>query len=598
VIALCVGAGVASGVGVGDYAMHVAIHDFSWREFATSTPDYFAGFLVITIPVTLVMFAALSEETNPGIRKLVGISLVLQAAVLPTTGSRFALISLLIGLAATATAAFAASKHERIMTPPIQRRLMFLGIAAIVVAALFMGPILHRLSKSTMQDQAHSWQFRVYTWRGAARSAFAAPILGFGPGMFVYTYPRRALVGFTRVAHEGYLQEADDIGIPATVFMVFAMVALIGSGLRSLTGNPQNDYESEAPESAPDSPPSRKSRRRDAIAAVPAKTPTSSVNRQWLLSGLIGACVAGMLQNTIDSDLFVFFDAIALWYCLAVIGAISIDKRQSELAIPKFVPVTAMSVAAILLLSHGLGLFLATLDKLDIASEIDPLTAKYPLNMGWENYSQGDLESAVDNLKRASTLTPDSVSFHRMGMVYESMNRSDMALAAFQKGLSYEPTSLELLLSIAQLYDETGNHQMAVPYYARMASLQAGPYGTVLAITEVVEYRYAYADYALALDAYEKHDSAGAERLATKAQSILEEYVDEGGSSNAMRIAQTGGRPDTQLDVNLSALYDKDTDLLVTVDMESKHVNLAQLELTITKYKSGFDSITKHKPSS
>jgi hypothetical protein len=173
-----------------------------------------------------------------------------------------------------------------------------------------------------------------------------------------------------------------------------------------------------------------------------------------------------------------------------------------------------------------------------------------------------------------------------------------MALAAFQKGLSYEPTSLELLLSIAQLYDETGNHQMAVPYYARMASLQAGPYGTVLAITEVVEYRYAYADYALALDAYEKHDSAGAERLATKAQSILEEYVDEGGSSNAMRIAQTGGRPDTQLDVNLSALYDKDTDLLVTVDMESKHVNLAQLELTITKYKSGFDSITKHKPSS
>jgi hypothetical protein len=88
-----------------------------------------------------------------------------------------------------------------------------------------------------------------------------------------------------------------------------------------------------------------------------------------------------------------------------------------------------------------------------------------------------------------------------------------------------------------------------------MAALQTKPYGTVPALTGVVEYRYAYADEAIGVDAMKGGYPKVAIRYFTIEQSILQSYADEGGSASLMRQAQTGWVADAALDRELQSLY-------------------------------------------
>ncbi|MDQ2798351.1 MAG: hypothetical protein M3Y13_01760, partial [Armatimonadota bacterium] len=96
-------------------------HLTTWRVFSTSTPDYLAGYLVLLLPLTLSLFLQM-----PSLRAVIplarhaatgflGLLLLAQFAVLVATGSRFALVSLIVALTVFAIALRRATKHGLIL---------------------------------------------------------------------------------------------------------------------------------------------------------------------------------------------------------------------------------------------------------------------------------------------------------------------------------------------------------------------------------------------------------------------------------------------------------------------------------------------------
>jgi tetratricopeptide (TPR) repeat protein len=68
-------------------------------------------------------------------------------------------------------------------------------------------------------SQANSTIFRAYTWKGTVHMIAARPVLGFGPAAFPSAYPRFAQTGFTRSAHQVWLQLAAESGVPALLLL-------------------------------------------------------------------------------------------------------------------------------------------------------------------------------------------------------------------------------------------------------------------------------------------------------------------------------------------------------------------------------------------
>jgi len=73
----------------------------------------------------------------------------------------------------------------------------------------------------------HSESFRLQTWHGTARMIAARPLTGFGGGAYEFAYPRYAEVGFTRAAHNIYLQFGAEQGLPGLLLFVAVLATVL-----------------------------------------------------------------------------------------------------------------------------------------------------------------------------------------------------------------------------------------------------------------------------------------------------------------------------------------------------------------------------------
>ena len=69
VLSAVLASAIVAGIGVNEYLLHRRIGDAGWRVFATSTPDFLAGYLVMLLPLTLALFVAIPLR---GPRPLIG----------------------------------------------------------------------------------------------------------------------------------------------------------------------------------------------------------------------------------------------------------------------------------------------------------------------------------------------------------------------------------------------------------------------------------------------------------------------------------------------------------------------------------------------
>lgn len=513
-------------------------HQTSWRVFSTSTPDYLAGYLVLLLPLTLAVFLQL-----PGLRTimplarnaataLVGLVILFQLATLLATGSRFALVSLAAGLVVFGTALRGAMRHGLTLDPATRRLLAGLGIGLVLAAVVFAKPVLLRLTHA----DPNSGAFRAWTWKGAARMAAANPVLGTGIGTWEYYYPPYALAGFTRAAHNSYLQLADECGIPA-LLVLLATIAFLGAFLtRGLAAAPQ-----------PDDLPS---------------------DHRLLLCGLLAALAGGIIQNVIDSDWYVFSLGFTFWALAGAASAIiPVPESEDHAALPIRLAVGGAAASLLVLTStQAIGAIDAARAQEQIAKDPqgaaqsyqaariwDPLNADFASDQGYKVFysRQGDLSEAEASLRTAVALAPTSVNYRRLGNILQQFGRQTEALAAYQEGLRADPHALDILLDLARLSPPP----QALDYYRRVSDLELTPVGTVRALSEYAETRFAVADAVMG-DSMAKTNPAQAALYYARAARVLEQYADFGGSLAFQQQTQHGSQPNPHQDADMHGLYE------------------------------------------
>ncbi len=560
VFAAVAGAAIVADIGVQEYIVHLRAGERGWRIFATSTPDFLAGYFVLTLPVTLGLFL-----TVPSVRGLtpllrgasalvLGVVFLLQLIALLVTGSRFGLLSLAVSLVVFALGVVWSVRHGLVLPKATRGLLGVLGVGLALGGIGFAGPVVARLHN--LHD--NSAAFRIWTWRGSGQMALHNPLLGTGVGTWVDLYPPYALTGFTRLAHNGYLQMADECGLPALMVLIAAL-GLLGAVLWRGLSRPSETVSETGSD------------------ALPA-------DNRLLLSGLAAAMAGGIVQNLIDSDWYVFYLGAVFWTLAGLAaGAVQAESQAQTRPIPALVRAAAGLAAAALCALTGTqgtaaGYAAAASEQkaadpggaaqsLGAARIWDPLNGRYASDLGYGIlYSRlGDLTSAEAALSDALRLEPNSVNYRHLGTVLQAAGRRADAVQAYKDGLRAEPNSVELLLRLARL--SAGPESQA--YYRKIADLEQSPVGTARALGESVEPSFAYAD--AALGKYER------------AATLLETYITQGGSLNSQREALSGGRPDPQMDTQLRALYVQTMDGWIDVSLPAQRraLQARQKEFTL-----------------
>lgn len=215
-----------------------ALLDFGQTRFSRQTGTFynanlFANALAMTLPVALV-FPVLVRRRFGGVAfALAALPFFICALGLVVTSSKGGFVAALLALLLTVALVLRAKKSA-VKTVLSRHRLAFAG-GALVLGLLFTvvasKTILPRLQQARGSDD-NSTMFRVYTWKGTLKMAEAAPILGHGPASFPNAYPRYAQAGYTRSAHQSWLQIAAESGFVGLLLILGAQVAALKKGLR------------------------------------------------------------------------------------------------------------------------------------------------------------------------------------------------------------------------------------------------------------------------------------------------------------------------------------------------------------------------------
>jgi hypothetical protein len=201
------------------------------RVFATQFyPNALAGVILLALPATLGVLWQSRRLLTVGARAfLIGVVGLAALACLYWSGSKGGwLLLLLLGLVALLRLRF-------------PKRLKWVLIAVILVVGL-TGFMLKYAG--FFQRGAKSVSARFDYWEAAVKTAAANPVVGTGPGTFGVAYKtiKRPESEMSRLAHNDYLQQASDSGLPGFV----AYVALIAGSLRC--GWPKLEAKAGSPE--------------------------------------------------------------------------------------------------------------------------------------------------------------------------------------------------------------------------------------------------------------------------------------------------------------------------------------------------------------
>jgi putative inorganic carbon (HCO3(-)) transporter len=189
------------------------------RIFSTLVyPNALAGVILLFLPTLLMNTSRIAERAHRIVRGVaVGLLGYAGTACLYWSGSKAGwLIALVLALIA-------------VLRMPLQRKIK----AVIVAGALAIGIAGFVVKFSDyFQKGATSVSARLDYWRAAWRIAKKNPVFGTGPGTF--SIPYREIKApeseMTRLAHNNYLEQASDSGIPgflAYSWMVLGSIALL-----------------------------------------------------------------------------------------------------------------------------------------------------------------------------------------------------------------------------------------------------------------------------------------------------------------------------------------------------------------------------------
>lgn len=534
-----------------EYLVNRLIGIPNWRVFASFfNPNLLAGYLVMLAPLTMGVLLALSRayphkrergsplqrgnlkegvEPTHWLTALLTVALWLQLSALVLTGSRLGVLTELGSIVVFLVLALA----WRLLTRDFLLRLVLVGVLLLGVVWLSL-PAAQRLTPQAATQDVHSGSFRWETWKGALRMTLANPLLGVGTGAFEWRYPRYASVGFTRLAHNSYLDLASEAGIPALLLLFALGIGWLTRALQPELPPPAHGAGAPLPQ-----------RGRGGEGQPLFATRHSPFDWRPVRLGIVAGVLAGAAHNFVDSDLACFANLLTLAGLLALGLALAIDGVYT-------IPLGVIERrGTALVLSAGLGMSLASMglgelyanparyemlvghvpqavERLSIARSLDANNPDYLMDAGELYYALGRRDTAFTLMERATRLKPSPRFWYRLGLYYEREGKREQAKMAFEHVLHIDPNNLAALLKLAQMAGANAQTAMLSPealrYYERIVQLEHSSYGQVRAVPEMVETAYGFAHLALARYYETQGDLARARQEYDAALDVFRAY--------------------------------------------------------------------------
>lgn len=511
--ALVAGGALLGVIGLREYVRTVHfLGDTQWRVFGPMfNPNVAAGYLLLTIfPALALLFGGpqpteakplapepvpatkkkqapkkplpspqpVEQEPAPRYREIAAIfAVLLMLVTMLLTGSKAALGAFLIGCVAFGLLAFGPDRKGRLA------RLVILGLVVVMlVMASALPPIRTRIVNA-FGWQSHSAVFRAYTWQSTLHMIAARPLLGFGAGAYENAFPRYAIAGFTRQAHQAFLQIAAESGLPALAFAMLFGVALLWKLWRLTRG---------------DAPALRRLICAAAVAGLVASSLQELVDYAWYapavglsLFALAGLGLAGgqeaasartetaPLKRTGWHWAAVALTAgLLLWSVTCLYGEIVLARADAQ----------AMA-----------GAYSSAAETYAAATRLNPKQARIWVQLSKVQEAQGSgredaaLQAAIVARQRAVALQPTEPLHHiALARLYEEANRLPEALQEAQRALQLYPNYPRGLATLARLQQAAGQKQQAVQTFQRLQELYRSPVGKYPPVTEMQDTAFAY----------------------------------------------------------------------------------------------------------
>jgi O-antigen ligase len=488
-----------------------------WRIFGPfNNPNLFAAYLITLLPVLLVTGLAWFPRMQ-------------RPAVVPTRWWGLGQALVLVGIAAGTTALFMTGSKGAlaalvaamlaVLAMGLWRRMRVgaLAMAAVlVVSALVGGKTLLGRVESATTTEAHSSQFRVLTWKGAARMAAAHPLTGTGVGTFGSAFSKYAVAGWTAAAHDAYLQTAAETGAPGLILFLIPLGAAALWLFRAMRG--------------------------------------ASGWTALLAAGALAGLLAAGAHNVVDYGWTIWAPTAVMW---AMVGLGIGREERANRPLPRWAAVAMLFPLGLTLLG---GILMANaaavadpaiapesrmspperVAALETARALSPLDADLAWQLGAARARVGDGDGALAALRDATRLNPGQPTAWRyLGEGYEAAGRLDEARAAFDNGLKNAPNSESLLLDAAGLADRVERRDDALAYYRRIIAVAEGPVGQYSATPEIVETEPLQA-YAAVAEDEARHGNVGAARTHLRSLIALANQYEENRARYPLIWSATG----------------------------------------------------------
>jgi len=371
------------------------------------------------------------------------------------------------------------------------------------------------------------------------------PLLGSGPGTFEYSYPAYARAGFTRMAHQSFLQIAAEAGVAALLAALLAGIAAVWLCVKLAQSRAD---------------------RTGAIAAAAAG---------WL--------VALAVHNLADYSLYVPAVAVSAFALLGVAlapvdapaanGEGTVGRRWGP-AITLLILLASgcwllcgdvMAVRSEALL--GQGRYYDAEDSAVTATWLLPFSAKSweALAEVYEAQTRGPaslfLPKAIDARLQACRWAPTAAkSYMALARLYGFRGLTDKFLEYAQKAVDVYPTNARGLVELGQLQEHAGRTDEAKATYQRAVALLDGPVGKYPAVPELPELSYMWAWAYLAKAAYADDDEATGTQMVYDALLLVNKRLHGEELRFELEQKTTGKRP-AEL-VEIEAMVDHVADIV------------------------------------
>lgn len=503
---LIAGASLVSLNALQDYAFQLKLGNPTWRVFATFfNPNFFAGYLAMTIPLTwgVLLYTARNREAHPYNKSwliLLTVSAWLQMIALMLTSSR-------AGFGATAAALliwFIAMLIQRLLNRTTFSLLIASGLILLTGALWIARPAVERLTPQAAQQEVYSAGFRMETWKGTLNMIRQNPLTGTGLGSYEWTYPRYAHTGYTRLAHNSFLELAAEAGMPTVLFLLWLGISWLTRTLqKERHEHPQHDWRP-------------------------------------VQSGIVAGVLASVAHNLWDSDLASYGILLSLFALLGLGIALAVDgitpiptgrvsRRTLGLGLSLLLAWHFVSIGVGEIYANTArnslisGRLLPGVEGYEAALRVDNRNPDYMLELADARFALGQQEEAAELMRRAIKGKPAPRTYFRQGLHYERLGKPEEARQSYRKVLELDPNSLSALLKLARLA-ETSQPQEAIKYYLEIVALERTPYAQVRAVPQIVETAYAFANLKVGELRESEGNTAAAEEHYRRALAVFEEY--------------------------------------------------------------------------